>query len=125
MQPLGELWTQIIKSIQKTIFTQPWKEEHWKRNQYERDILIALALINNMDLVFQTPSPPKVLAPSSLSPPSQGFIKHNFDGAYKGNLGQASLGGFFHKNVEGIIRTYVSKLVHTTNNAMNFLSLEK
>jgi hypothetical protein len=41
MQP-WEIWTRIIKSIQETIVTQPWKEEDWKMNQYERNILIEL-----------------------------------------------------------------------------------
>jgi hypothetical protein len=54
------------------------------------------------------------------TPPPSGFLKLNFDGVEKGNLGWAGVGGVIRDNGGNIIRLYVRSLGNSTNNAAEF-----
>lgn len=75
--------------------------------------------------VCQVPSPPKITAPSCWTPPLQGFLKPNFDGAAKGNPGKASLGNIFLNEGGETINPYAGKLDHTNNNVVKLSALEE
>jgi hypothetical protein len=93
-KPPEMTWASIIKALQETILSQPWTDEDWKTNQYESIILRELAISTTYALVGMTQVAPKVSTPSEWSPPPQGFIKLNFDGASKGNPGRLVWEGF-------------------------------
>jgi ribonuclease HI len=48
----------------------------------------------------------------------------NFDGVSKGNPGQTGMGGVIRNNKGNIIRMYAGSLGNSTNNVMEFGSLE-
>jgi len=59
----------------------------------------------------------------SLLPP--GFVKLNFDRAYKGNLRPVGYEGIFHDDMENALRIYASYCEYTINNLTKFQSSRK
>jgi ribonuclease HI len=57
-------------------------------------------------------------------PPPKGSLKLNFDGALKGNPGRTGMGGVIGDDQGKIIRLYTGSLGNSTNNAVEFRSLE-
>jgi ribonuclease HI len=64
-------------------------------------------------------------SPSHWSPPAQGFIKLNFDGASKGNTGPASFGVVLRNNQGSILLIETGSIGHNSNNAMELWGLIK
>ena len=60
--------------------------------------------------------PPEHTIEEHWSPPQPGFIKLNYDGASKGNTGQAGAGGIFCNSQVTVCRFYAIDLGHATNN---------
>ena len=52
----------------------------------------------------------------NLQPPPIGFLKLNFDGASKGNPGQAVIGGIFRNSQASAVRIYLFPIGFATNN---------
>jgi len=57
-------------------------------------------------------------------PPELGTLKLNYDGATKGNLGQAGFGGVFKNSKGEIIWIYEGNIGSTTNNVAELHALE-
>jgi ribonuclease HI len=57
-------------------------------------------------------------------PPPKGSLKLNFDGALKGNPGQTGMGGVIGDDQGKIRRLYTGSLGNSTNNVVEFRSLE-
>jgi len=64
-------------------------------------------------------------SPSLWSPLPEGFIKLNFDGASKGNPGEAGFGVVFHNRKGNILLISVGSMGHTTNNMADLGVLQK
>jgi hypothetical protein len=64
-------------------------------------------------------------SPSFWSPPPEGFVKLNFDGASKGNLGAAGYGVVFCNHLGHILEIMVGSLGHSTNNVAELWGLIK
>ena len=64
-------------------------------------------------------------SPDRWSPPPSSFIKLNFEGAFKGNLGPAGGGGVFRNSQGEILHIYTINLGHTTNNAAKINAMVK
>ena len=69
--------------------------------------------------------PPKNCFPSPTTwdPPPTGFIKINFDGASKGNLGPAGYGVVIRSSKGEILALAVGYLGETTNNVAELMGL--
>jgi hypothetical protein len=61
---------------------------------------------------------------NTWAPPPTSFIKLNFDGATKGNLGVAGAGGVIRDSGGTILRLYAGSIGNSTNNATEFGALE-
>jgi ribonuclease HI len=57
--------------------------------------------------------------------PQQGFIKLNFDGAAKGNPGEAGTGGVFRDDRGRTLRIYAMDCGNATNNEAELHALKK
>jgi hypothetical protein len=90
--PPTSTWERIMKLIQETIKRRQWKTEDLKCSPGEWFILhnwhLSLADTPTSAVVTRRPS-----SPTTWTPPPIGFIKINFDGASKGNLGPSELRG--------------------------------
>ena len=62
---------------------------------------------------YKTPSP---IVEDRWKAPQIGFIKLNYDGASKGNPGQAGARGIFHNSQGEICGVYALDLGYATNN---------
>jgi ribonuclease HI len=60
---------------------------------------------------------PRASSPITWSPPSQHFVKLNFDGVTKNNLGDAGYGRVFRDSNGTILRIYAGNLGISSNNA--------
>lgn len=58
-------------------------------------------------------------------PPPTGFLKINFDGASRGNLGLAGIGGVLRDNRGEIQHIYSQSLGEGSNNEMEFAVLQQ
>jgi hypothetical protein len=83
---------------------------------HERGILAALNLDPSKTRLFQNPLR-TLLFSFCWSPSPQGFLKLNFDGASKGNPGEAYYGGLFRDENGLILRTYAGRMGLDNNNA--------
>ena len=63
-------------------------------------------------------------SPQRWQRPTQGFIKLNFDGASKGNPGQAGIGGVFRNSQGDVCRVYALYLGYAMNNEAELASLQ-
>ena len=54
-----------------------------------------------------------------------GFLKYNFDGASKGNMGKVSHGGVLRDENGSIIFLFYCHLGKTTNNMEKLMAMEK
>ena len=59
------------------------------------------------------------------TPPQSGFIKLNYDGASKGNPGQAGARGIFRNSQGTVCRFYALDLGHATNNEAELTAVQQ
>jgi ribonuclease HI len=69
-------------------------------------------------------SPQLQVGERNWKPPSSGSLKLNFNGVAKGNPGRTGLGGVIRDNKGNIIWLYDGSLGNSTNNVVEFGSLE-
>eukprot|EP00253_Pinus_taeda_P022541 PITA_22541 len=90
------IWGKEIKLLRETILVDKWVGEDWKANPVEEEILNRLNL--KFEMVFHKQNPNHEMrskSPDKFCYPKENFIKLNFDGASKGNPGEAGFGGIF------------------------------
>jgi hypothetical protein len=95
----------------------------WTGPEQEASILKTFDL--QLSNAFQKPTrkSPSSTIPDRWEPPPVGFIKLNFDGASKGNLGSVGLGGAFQNDKGELLRIYVGSLGIDSNNAAELQAL--
>lgn len=94
-----KVWKRGINLMRETIFSEKWDKEDWKTNPAEERIRINLNL--SFEMVYQKQEEKSEIQDISLDKftyPEENFIKLNFDGASKGNPGNAGFGGIFRDN---------------------------
>jgi ribonuclease HI len=92
---------------------------------HERNILEALILdISKVRFIPKSISIACSVS-SHWSPPHQGFLKLNFDGASKGNPSVVGYGGIFIDETSHILGTYTIKLGTNNNNIVEIKNLEE
>lgn len=115
----------IKKNIKETILATSWSEEYLKANERELIILKRLELEKSMVTWWKKSSIDLQRSiPNVFSSPPTGFIKLNFDGESRGNLGLAGLGGIFRDSNSKALRVYTQSSWYTTNNVVELQVLE-
>ena len=120
------IWERAVNLMRETILVERWDREDWKANPVEEGILNKLNLKfemvqykKNSQMDMRTQSPDK------FSYPRGNFIKLNFDGASKGNPGEAGFGGIFrdsNKQARWIFADWGGEM---TNNEAEFWALHQ
>eukprot|EP00253_Pinus_taeda_P031603 PITA_31603 len=112
-----EMWKGVLRAVKETILAEDWNEEEWKKNQEEGQILV------NLNMKYEMVYPRKEMrqnkqaqSPEQFNYPKENFIKLNFDGASKGNPGNAAFGGIFRDSEQNIRWIYAEWGGEMTNN---------
>lgn len=117
------MWKQTIQNIRETILTEWWNDEDWKINQTKERILQCLQLKQSMTNKTQCkPKTREVEEISTYRHPPQGFVKLNFDGATKGNMG---IGGLFNNDGGTTLRIYAMDCGEATKNEAELHTLKR
>eukprot|EP00253_Pinus_taeda_P033746 PITA_33746 len=94
-----KIWKRVVNLTRETILVKKWDMEDWKTDQGEEQILQNLNL--KYEMVHNKQSErinARHQSHDKFVYPKDNFIKLNFDGASKGNPGNAGFGGIFHDN---------------------------
>lgn len=115
--PVEKLWTLFHKNIMETLFLKDWNPEDYPTLPQEKVIW------DNWQM-NRPHSPPVSIHPAisrkdsgSWRPPPAGMIQLNFDGACKGNPGQAGYGGVFRDNKGHSLGIFLGSIGWDTNNS--------
>ena len=123
---MNNIWQHTIGNIRETILTEKWSDEDWKTVGIEAQILEVLNLkLEMLSHGLWKFRPPNQSSQEQWTPPQQGFLKLNYDGASKGNPGQAGAGGLFRNSQEIVCRFYAFDLGHATNNEAELLAVKQ
>lgn len=99
----GDIWAKIYTHVQEMLGLTWWKDEDMKAGIEEAIILkewdiLTIPIYKGINQIIQlTPR-----SPDKWEPPPQGTLKLNFDGASKGNPGEAGFGSVV-RNSDGHI----------------------
>ena len=112
--------------MRETILVEKWENDDWKTNSEEQEILNKLNL--KMEMVHfkcSTTQDMRIQSPNKFRYPRDQFIKLNFDGASKGNPGEASFGGIFRDSNEQVRWIFADWGGEMTNNEAEFWALHQ
>ena len=90
------IWKRIVSSVREMILAEKWEEDDWKADQNEEQILMKLNL--NYEMVHTKKvqgNSRNAQSSDEFTYPRDKFMNLNFDGASKGNPGNAGFGGIF------------------------------
>jgi ribonuclease HI len=115
-------WDRVATLIKETIRSKSWQAGDKVCKREELSTLHSWQLNLNDSVVVRAP---KIRTPSSTTwtPPPNGFIKINFDGASKGNPGPAGYGAVIRNSTGEILTLTAGYLGETTNNVAEITGL--
>ena len=123
---MSTIWQRSKENIRETILTEKWTDEDWKAVGIEAIILEQLNLKPQMlSQGLWKFRPPRQSIEEQWRPPQPGFLKLNYDGASRGNPGQAGLGGIFRNSRGTVCRFYALDLGHATNNEAELVAVKQ
>eukprot|EP00253_Pinus_taeda_P013029 PITA_13029 len=120
------IWGKIIQILRETILADKWDGEDWKANPMEGEMLNRLNL--KFEMVFHKQNSPHTMRNNSADKfyyPKDDFIKLNFDGASKGNPGDAGFGGIFRDSNNQVRWIFAEWGGEMTNNEAEFWALHQ
>lgn len=118
---IESIWNLICNNLQENLNLKTWKEEDWPMLDNERNIINKWKLQINKDSQSLNQSEASGKGKSAWIPPSKPSFKLNFDGASKGNPGQAGYGGIIRNHEGTPLILYYGNIGWDTN---NFAELE-
>jgi ribonuclease HI len=118
-------WDLCQRNLMETLRLKPWSEADLACSPAELPVLRHWTPPPPSQLSSPPDStpPPPMSSPSLWSPPPKDFLKLNFDGASKGNPGDAGYGVIFRNHLGHIIAIGAGPLGHSTNNAAELWAL--
>lgn len=120
------IWGRAVELMQETILVDKWDGEDWKANQVEQGILSKLNLKFEMVHHKHTSRHDmRIQSPDKFSYPRDNFVKLNFDGASKGNPGEAGFGGIFRDSNNQVRWIFADWGGEMTNSEAEFWALHQ
>lgn len=121
--PLPKVCLMIKSNLLESVHIHPWTQEDLKCPPSEILILKNRGFhLLTKTLHVKLPQP-KASIPDSWAPPAPRFLKLNFDGASKGNLGLRRIGGVFRNKDGEIEHVFAESIGITTNNVAELQEL--
>ena len=117
------IWARVYKAIRETIYVMAWSNQDLECPEQEQSLL---RFWYNPNIFAQQTHRMPISPPTSdtcWSPPPIGFIKLNFYGASKRNLGLVGYGGIFRNSQGEILYSFVGSLGWEMNNAAEIWAL--
>lgn len=122
---IESIWNLICNNLQETLNLKTWKAEDWPTLDNEINIINNWKLHINIEFQSLNQSKANGKGKSAWIPPSNPSFKLNFDGASKGNPGQAGYGGII-RNHEGTPQIlYYGNIGWDTNNSAELEGLKR
>jgi ribonuclease HI len=119
-------WDHCFRNILETLRLRNWTDADTACPPSELTILRYWTPLPTLQI---RPLPPSSQctsnSPSFWSPPPEGFVKLNFDGASKGNPGAAGYGVVYRNHHGHILEIMAGSLGHSTNNVAELWGLIK
>lgn len=109
-------WELLSRNIRETILSISWTEEDFQASQREVRILNSWGILPDQ-VKFSPCKAPCPSSPDFWSPPPQGCLKINFDGAAKDNPGPTGYGGVVHDHLGTILWVFWGSIGWDTNNS--------
>lgn len=117
MLPMEKLWNIVHQNIMETLSLKEWHPEDLPTLPQEKVVWDNWQIsINHYSAKDRTPNKHRQEA-SSWNPPPTGMIQLNFDGASKGNPGQAGYGGVFRDHHGHPLSIFMGSIGWDTNNS--------
>jgi len=120
---LEEIWKLLHQNIEETIFLKTWYQEEFLTIPQEQSIWNNWNFQQKQDELTTGTRQPKNNQPTQWTPPPENMFQLNFDGASKGNLGNASFGGIFRNHKGTPILTFLGSIGWDTNNSVELEGL--
>ena len=122
--PLEDIWKQTRLHIIESLGLQLWESLDLKASPAKARILARWG-INSIPAYIghAKKTLDSVPNPEKWEPPPQAIFKLNFDGAAKGNLGWAGIGGAIRDTRGTILRIYWRSIGENTNNVAKLKAL--
>jgi len=112
--------------MRETILVDKWESDDWKTNSEEQEILNKLNLkLEMVHFKCSAHHDMRIQSPDKFRYPRDHFGKLNFDGASKGNPGEAGFGGIFRDNNNQVRWIFADWGGQMTNNEAKFWALHQ
>jgi len=97
------IWKRVVIFVREMILAEEWEADDWKTEQNEEQIIVRINLKYDMVHTKKVKGDSRNAQSSDkFKYPRDKFIKLNFDGALKGNPGNAGFGGIFRDSEKTI-----------------------
>jgi ribonuclease HI len=120
--PAESTWDKAATLIKETIRSKHWQPKDKDCNREESLILQSWQLNLKDSVAIRAPKN-RFPSPTTWTPPPNGFIKINFDGASKGNPRPAGYGAVIRSSKGEILMLTAGYLGETTNNVAELTGL--
>jgi len=111
------IWNRLKSNLRETMLLQPWAKEDFPTADNEKNILDNWELQIHQDSTTTQRTNRNIKDNSRWTPPPNNSYKLNFDGASKGNPGQAGFGGIIRDSKGKLKQLYYGSLGWDTNNS--------
>jgi len=111
------IWNRIKSNLRETMLLQHWAKEDYPSADNEKNILDNWELQIHEDSATTQKINRNIKDNGKWTPPPNNSYKLNFDGASKGNPGQAGFGGIIRDSKGNLKQLYYGSLGWDTNNS--------
>eukprot|EP00253_Pinus_taeda_P029073 PITA_29073 len=111
------IWNRLKGNLRETMHLHPWAKEDFPTADNEKNILENWELQIHQETTTSQRTNRNIKDNSRWIPPPTNSYKLNFDGASKGNPGQAGFGGIIRDSKGSLLQLYYGSLGWDTNNS--------